>query len=68
MMKPIKTKQQMMGLAQIMDVAMMVCALLVIYGTIDFDDIGTNIKKLFETATTCPCGKGVCSGDDTAGP
>lgn len=60
MKMPIKTKQQMMGIAYIIDVALMVCALMVVYGTINFDALGDNIEKTFARASNCFCGGGVC--------
>lgn len=42
--QPIKTKVPMSGIGQIMDVSLLVCGLLVVYGAIKWDDLAVAIQ------------------------
>lgn len=64
-MKPIKTKSQMLGLAYILELSLLVCAMLIVWSSIAFDVLGEDIENLFFRAANCPCGVGVCNSLET---
>lgn len=60
MKKPIKTKLQMIGLAYIIELALLVCAMLFVYGFIRFDLIAQQIFETLIKAVTCNCPNPFC--------
>lgn len=60
MKKPIKTNLQMIGLAYIIELALLVCAMLFVYGFIRFDLIAQAIFETLIKAVTCLCPNPFC--------